>query len=85
MAEGLRAIGARVAELEDGLIIDGTGGEPLAGGATIATKLDHRIAMSFAVAGLVSKARVEIDDMTPVATSFPGFVELMTGLGGDIS
>jgi 3-phosphoshikimate 1-carboxyvinyltransferase len=41
--------------------------------------------MSFAVAGLVSKARVEIDDMTPVATSFPGFVELMTGLGGDIS
>jgi 3-phosphoshikimate 1-carboxyvinyltransferase len=85
MAEGLRAIGARVEELEDGLIIDGTGGEPLAGGATIATKLDHRIAMSFAVAGLVSKARVEIDDMTPVATSFPGFVELMTGLGGDIS
>ncbi len=83
MAEGLRAIGARVEELEDGMIIDGTGGEMLAGGATIATHLDHRIAMSFAVAGLVSKARVTIDDMSPVATSFPGFLELMTELGAE--
>ncbi len=81
MAEGLRAIGARVEELEDGLIIDGTGGDPLPGGATIAARLDHRIAMSFAVAGLVSKAAVTIDDMSPVATSFPGFAALMTGLG----
>jgi len=81
MAEGLRAIGARVEELEDGLVIDGTGGEPLPGGATIRARLDHRIAMSFAVAGLCSKASVTIDDMGPVATSFPGFTELMTGLG----
>ena len=81
MAEGLRAIGARVEELEDGLIVDGTDGEPLAGGATIAARLDHRIAMSFAVAGLVSRAAVTIDDMAPVATSFPGFAALMTGLG----
>ena len=83
MAEGLRAIGARVEELEDGMIIDGTGGEMLAGGATIAARLDHRIAMSFAVAGLVSKGGVTIDDMRPVATSFPGFVDLMTGLGAE--
>ena len=83
MAEGLRAIGARVEDLEDGLIIDGTGGEKLPGGATIAARLDHRIAMSFAVAGLVSKAAVIIDDMSPVATSFPGFAELMTGLGAE--
>ncbi|ATE63002.1 3-phosphoshikimate 1-carboxyvinyltransferase [Rhizorhabdus dicambivorans] len=83
MAEGLRAIGARVEELEDGLIIDGTGGDPLAGGATIAARLDHRIAMSFAVAGLVAKAPVVIDDMSPVATSFPGFTALMTGLGAE--
>jgi 3-phosphoshikimate 1-carboxyvinyltransferase len=81
MAEGLRAIGARVEELEDGLIIDGRDGEPLAGGATIATRLDHRIAMSFAVAGLVAKKPVAIDDMAPVATSFPRFVDLLTGLG----
>ena len=81
MAEGLRAIGARVEETEDGLIIDGTGGDKLAGGATIAAHLDHRIAMSFAVAGLVSRDSVTIDDMAPVATSFPGFAALMTGLG----
>jgi 3-phosphoshikimate 1-carboxyvinyltransferase len=85
MAEGLRAIGARVEELEDGLIIDGTGGEKLAGGVTVATKLDHRIAMSFAVAGLVSRQAVTIDDMAPVATSFPAFVDLMTGLGASVA
>lgn len=82
MAEGLRAIGARVEELPDGLIVDGTGGEPLPGGATIASHLDHRIAMSFAVAGLVAARPVTIDDMAPVATSFPGFTALLAGLGG---
>ena len=82
MAEGLRAIGARVEETADGLVIDGTGGEPLTGGATIAACLDHRIAMSFAVAGLVSHAPVTIDDMAPVATSFPTFAAMMRSLGG---
>src|SRR3546814_20014982 len=71
MATGLQAIGARVQESEDGLVIDGTGGDLLPGGATIAGHLDHRICMSFAVAGLVSKAPVTIDDIAPVATSFP--------------
>ncbi|HMI19863.1 MAG TPA: 3-phosphoshikimate 1-carboxyvinyltransferase [Sphingomonas sp.] len=85
MAEGLRAIGARVEETEDGLIIDGTGGEKLAGGATIAAHLDHRIAMSFAVAGLVSRDPVTIDDMAPVATSFPIFADLMRALGAEIA
>ena len=80
MAAGLQAIGARVEESEDGLIIDGTGGDPLPGGTTIAGHLDHRICMSFAVAGLVSKAPVEIDDMAPVATSFPNFEALLEGL-----
>jgi 3-phosphoshikimate 1-carboxyvinyltransferase len=81
MAEGLRAIGARVEELADGLIIDGTGGDPLPGGATVAAHLDHRIAMSFAVAGLVASKPVTIDDMAPVATSFPGFTALLAALG----
>jgi 3-phosphoshikimate 1-carboxyvinyltransferase len=84
MAEGLRAIGARVEETEDGLIIDGTGGEKLPGGATIAARLDHRIAMSFAVAGLVSRDTVTIDDMAPVQTSFPIFTDLMRTLGAEI-
>jgi 3-phosphoshikimate 1-carboxyvinyltransferase len=85
MAQGLRAIGAKVEELEDGLIIDGTDGVPLMGGAAVAARLDHRIAMSFAVAGLVSTKPVIIDDMAPVATSFPGFVDLLTGLGAQAS
>ena len=85
MAAGLRACGVAVEELADGLAIDGTGGEPLPGGATIASHLDHRIAMSFAIAGLVARNGVAIDDFRPVATSFPGFVELMTGLGARAS
>jgi 3-phosphoshikimate 1-carboxyvinyltransferase len=80
MATGLTAIGARVEEHEDGLTIDGTGGDPLPGGGTIAGHLDHRICMSFAIAGLVSKAAVTIDDMGPVGTSFPNFEALLASL-----
>jgi 3-phosphoshikimate 1-carboxyvinyltransferase len=80
MAEGLRAIGVQVEELPDGLIVEGTGGDPLPGGATIASKLDHRIAMSFVVAGLNCTAPVTVDDMAPVATSFPGFIDLLSRL-----
>lgn len=84
MATGLRAIGVAVEETRDGLIIDGTGGGPLRGGnEAITTHLDHRIAMSFAVAGLASSGGVIIDDMRPVATSFPIFSELMRTLGAD--
>lgn len=81
MATALEAVGARVTETEDGLIIEGSGGDPLAGtqagDAAIATHLDHRIAMSMAIAGLASRSGVEIDDMRPVATSFPTFGALL--------
>ena len=80
MATGLKAIGVRVEESEDGLTIEGTSGDLLPGGATVAGHLDHRICMSFAIAGLVSKAAVTIDDIAPVATSFPNFEELLAGL-----
>lgn len=80
MATALAACGARVEELPDGLIVEGTGGEPLSGGATVATHLDHRIAMSMAVAGLASRAAVTIDDMAPVATSYPAFEADIAGL-----
>ncbi len=80
MAAGLAAIGVHVEESADGLVIEGTGGDPLPGGATIAGHLDHRICMSFAVAGLVGKAPVTIDDMGPVATSFPNFEALLESL-----
>jgi 3-phosphoshikimate 1-carboxyvinyltransferase len=85
MATALIAAGARVEEREDGLVIDGTAGEPLAGTApgegAITTHLDHRIAMSMAVAGLASGAGVEVDDTRPIATSFPAFEPLLDGLG----
>ncbi|AOL23281.1 3-phosphoshikimate 1-carboxyvinyltransferase [Erythrobacter litoralis] len=80
MAAALTLAGARVDERGDGLVIQGTGGEPLAGtpeGAEIATRLDHRIAMSMAVAGLSSRSGVAVDDVAPIATSFPGFATLL--------
>jgi 3-phosphoshikimate 1-carboxyvinyltransferase len=67
------------------LIIDGSGGDRLNGGATVAAQLDHRIAMSFAIAGLVSRKPVTIDDMSPVATSFPEFEALMASLGVEMT
>lgn len=83
MAEGLRIIGVELTEKDDGLTITGSGGEPLPGGtnkSAIETALDHRIAMSFAVAGLVTDAGLTIDDITPAETSFPGFADLMEAL-----
>ena len=82
MAEALTAAGARVTETADGLIIEGSGGEPMRGSANARTKthLDHRIAMSMAVAGLASRDGVEIDDTRPIATSFPDFEALLDGL-----
>ena len=81
MAAALTLSGARVDEHEDGLTIHGTGGEPLNGspeGASVATRLDHRIAMSMAVAGLVSRDGVNVDDTAPINTSFPTFMGLLT-------
>jgi 3-phosphoshikimate 1-carboxyvinyltransferase len=83
MAEALQLAGARVEEHADGLTIKGTGGEPLAGtpqGAAIDTRLDHRIAMAMAVAGLVSRDGVTLDDTDPVATSFPTFFDSLDDL-----
>lgn len=80
MAAALTAVGARVKETENGLTIQGTGGEPLKGGGPIATHLDHRIAMAMAVAGLASRDGVEVDDTRPIATSFPAFQALLDGM-----
>ena len=77
MAAALTAIGARVEERADGLVIEGTGGALLAGGGPVATGHDHRIAMSMAVAGMASRSGVEVDDTDAIATSFPGFEKIM--------
>lgn len=79
MAAALTGAGARIEEREDGLVIDGTAGEPLRGSANsrIKTHLDHRIAMAMAVAGHASRDGVEVDDTSPIATSFPQFEALL--------
>ena len=77
MATGLRTLGAQIEETPDGAIIEGGA---LTGG-TVESLTDHRIAMSFAVAGLVAGGPVRINDCRHVATSFPGFMALANGCG----
>jgi 3-phosphoshikimate 1-carboxyvinyltransferase len=84
MARGLEACGVRIEEDEDSLIVHGMGPGGVPGGATCATHIDHRIAMSFLVCGLASKAPVAVDDGSPIQTSFPVFEGLMRGLGAEI-
>jgi 3-phosphoshikimate 1-carboxyvinyltransferase len=51
------------------------------GGGTVATHMDHRIAMSFLTMGLASQKPVTVDDVTMIATSFPEYQDLMRNLG----
>ena len=78
-AAGLAANGvpARV----DGEMLIVGGGKAVAGGATVATHLDHRIAMAFLTLGLISDRPVTVDDSRVIATSFPEFRGLMERLG----
>jgi len=85
MARGLEACGVRVDEDEDTLIVHGLGPGGMPGGAVTKVHLDHRIAMSFLIAGMAAKAAISVDDGAPIATSFPIFEGLMTGLGADLS
>ncbi|MFN7389412.1 3-phosphoshikimate 1-carboxyvinyltransferase [Brevundimonas sp.] len=81
MVDGLRACGVAVEEEPEGFIV--TGG-PVPGGATVHTAHDHRIAMSHLVLGLAAQAAVTVDEPEMISTSFPGFVEMMRALGGDV-
>ncbi len=83
MAEGLKANGVKLEEFEDGIAIEGCGGPPH-GGGEVKTHLDHRIAMAFLVLGMAAEKPVSIDDGRPIATSFPGFADLMNRLGARI-
>jgi 3-phosphoshikimate 1-carboxyvinyltransferase len=84
MAEGLRACGVEVEDGPDWWIVHGRGAGGVAGGATCATHLDHRIAMSFLCLGLSTARPVTVDDAGPVVTSFPVFEPLMRGLGAEL-
>ncbi len=81
-ADMLRANGVTVEIEGDDMIVHGTAS--VAGGGEVATHMDHRIAMSAVVMGLASEHPVRIDDSAFIATSFPGFVDLMRGLGADL-
>ena len=83
MATGLAACGVQIEETEDSLTVHGSD-QPIDGGALIAANLDHRIAMAFSVLGMVSLNPVTIDDGSPIATSFPGYIKLMNSLGAKI-
>ncbi len=82
MVDGLRACGVAVEEEPEGFIVSG-GVVP--GGATVHTAHDHRIAMSHLVLGLAAERAVTVDDPEMIATSFPGFVDMMRTLGGDVA
>jgi 3-phosphoshikimate 1-carboxyvinyltransferase len=79
----LRLNGVEVAIEADDLIVHGKG-RP-AGGGIVTTHMDHRIAMSALVMGLGSEQPVQVDDAAFIATSFPGFAELMRSLGAELS
>lgn len=85
MATGLRACGLAVEDGDDWWSVTGMGPGSVAGGATCASHLDHRIAMSFMVLGMAAKANVSVDDGTPIATSFPIFEPLMGRLGANLN
>ncbi|MFN3688337.1 3-phosphoshikimate 1-carboxyvinyltransferase [Salinarimonas sp.] len=84
VAAGLAAAGVAHAIEGDDLVVSGAGRAPQ-GGGTVATHLDHRIAMSFLVMGLVARDGMRVDDGAMIATSYPTFVSSMRGLGASIA
>ncbi len=81
MLDGLLALGIKAAASEDGMVVEGSEFH----GGVIDSHGDHRIAMAFAVAGMLASEPVHIKDCANVATSFPGFVELAHAAGMNIS
>jgi 3-phosphoshikimate 1-carboxyvinyltransferase len=82
-AEMLRVNGVEVAIEGDDLVVTGKGRAP--GGGRVVTHMDHRIAMAALVMGLASEQPVSVDNAAFIATSFPGFAEMMRSLGADLS
>jgi 3-phosphoshikimate 1-carboxyvinyltransferase len=84
VAAGLTVNGVDCSEGAATLSVRGKPGGKGLGGGTVATHLDHRIAMAFLVLGLATEKPVTIDDQAMIATSFPEFMGLMAGLGAEI-
>lgn len=82
MENGLQACGVSVNAGQDFLEV--TGSKNIAGGCLITTDLDHRIAMSFAIMGMITENPITIDDGSVMNTSFPKFIELINEIGGNL-
>ena len=85
MVDGLQILGVDAQGTEDGAIIKGFGSEGSFNGGEVDSVDDHRIAMSFTIASLRANAPILVKDCANVATSFPGFVELASGCGIQVS
>lgn len=85
MIDGLQILGVDAVGTEDGAIIKGFGNEGSFNGGEVDSVDDHRIAMSFTIASLRANAPIVVKDCANVATSFPGFVELASGAGIQVS
>jgi 3-phosphoshikimate 1-carboxyvinyltransferase len=85
VARGLEANNVACEEGHDWLKVTGSPEGKGLGGGTVATHLDHRIAMAFLVMGLAAQRSVSVDDASPIATSFPQFEALMQAMGAEIS
>ena len=83
MAEELSKLGAVVSEEPDALVV--RGGESDLSGATVDGRADHRVIMSLAVAGLVAEGETTVTGAEHVDVSFPGFFDLLYGLGADVT
>ena len=73
MCDELSKLGVDVVETEDGMEINGT--NKLSGNVTINTNDDHRIAMTFAILGLISEGEIKLDNKNCVEISYPGFFD----------
>ena len=85
MIDGLQILGVDAVGTEDGAIIKGFGSEGSFNGGEVDSVDDHRIAMSFTIASLRANAAIVVKDCANVATSFPGFVELASDAGIQVS
>jgi len=85
MIDGLQILGVDAVGTEDGAIIKGFGSEGSFNGGEVDSVDDHRIAMSFTIASLRANAQIVVNDCANVATSFPGFVELASAAGIQVS
>ena len=83
IVNNLSNAGVRVENKGDSIVVEGS--SDIIGGNLVKTNLDHRIAMSFIVLGLVAKNSITIDDVTPIATSFPNFIDMMKEMKANIS